>query len=388
MTTDYFAYPVLYVDDETPNLVAMRYALEETFTLLTASSGEEAMTLLRDRDVAVLLTDQRMPGMTGVQLCAHARDIAPDTTRILITAYADIHAAIDAVNSGGISQYVTKPFRNEELIRILRVAIDFVHVQRSVRMLQARLLQAGQTGGAQTIVSALAHELRNLLTAVHASSESLGESLVIAHRALGPGSGQVVRAVAEAADCQRDILNAAIQMGGVLDQFAPRRPRTADGGSRTDVARIAESCARLLRGQARAGIRIQVVTEGTVIVPLDPVPLGQVLLNLLINAAEAVTESQSRENVVVVRIARMGDQGVIEVSDSGPGIAPELVDRIFDPQFTTKPDGAGLGLAIVRNIVVEAGGSIEARSDLGRGTTFTVCLPALESRPPSTTPPR
>src|SRR5687768_7367869 len=132
MTVDYRSYPILYVDDEASNLVALRYALEDQFTIITSQQPEEALRLLASEEIAVLIADQRMPGMTGAEVCARARQIRPDTVRIILTAYADMHAAVDAINRGQVTRYLTKPFRNEELIEVVRTAIDLVHLQRTV----------------------------------------------------------------------------------------------------------------------------------------------------------------------------------------------------------------------------------------------------------------
>src|SRR5689334_21312108 len=169
MTLDYRAYPVLFVDDESQNLVAFRYAMEDQFGVLTASSGDQALEILKSQDVAVLLTDQRMPGMNGVQLCEHAQRIRPDAIRIIVTAYADLHSAIDAINSGQISRYLVKPWRNDELSDVLRTAIELVHVQRAVHDMELRLLRSGQTLTAVSTRAALLHEINNPLGALLAS---------------------------------------------------------------------------------------------------------------------------------------------------------------------------------------------------------------------------
>jgi len=82
---------------------------------------------------------------------------------------------------------------------------------------------------------------------------------------------------------------------------------------------------------------------------------------------------------MVVRLAVEGDEALISIGDNGVGIAPETRDRIFDPYFTTRPDGAGLGLAVARELVAAAGGSIEVASTPGVGSTFTVRLPRVTS---------
>jgi len=104
--------------------------------------------------------------------------------------------------------------------------------------------------------------------------------------------------------------------------------------------------------------------------------LGQVVLNLLVNAIEAFDPAQRQRNVLTVSLAVNGAHAELVVEDNGSGITAEAVSRVFDPFFTTKVDGGtGLGLAISKQIVEELGGSIEVSSTVGQGTTFRVRLP-------------
>jgi two-component system NtrC family sensor kinase len=111
--------------------------------------------------------------------------------------------------------------------------------------------------------------------------------------------------------------------------------------------------------------------------------LGQVLLNLLINAAHAVPDGKPGQNEVRVRLRAIAGRVVIEVQDTGCGIAPEVRDRIFDPFFTTKPVGmgTGLGLSICHGIVTGMGGDITVESEVGRGSTFRITLPIPQASP-------
>jgi DNA-binding NtrC family response regulator len=118
MTTS--KHPILVVDDEEEILFSLRGLLRQDFDLHTASSGAEALDIMRQRTIHVLLTDQRMPEMTGVELLEKSRGVCPEAVRIVFTGYADINAVIDAVNQGQIFRYLTKPWVPDELIAVLR----------------------------------------------------------------------------------------------------------------------------------------------------------------------------------------------------------------------------------------------------------------------------
>ncbi|MEZ6131901.1 MAG: response regulator [Planctomycetaceae bacterium] len=114
--------PILIVDDEPDVLFSLKALLRHDFELYTAESGDEALTILSQHPVHVIMTDQRMPGMTGVELMNHARAQYPATVRIVFTGYADIKAVVQAINSGGLFRYITKPWDPDDLIETLHLA--------------------------------------------------------------------------------------------------------------------------------------------------------------------------------------------------------------------------------------------------------------------------
>jgi putative two-component system response regulator len=108
-------YKMLIVDDELANLRLLERLFSREFECLTASSGAEAIRLLEHHDVAILITDQRMPQMTGIDLLKHTARLRPHMVRILLTGYTDVEVLVDAINSGLVYMYVTKPWNNDDL---------------------------------------------------------------------------------------------------------------------------------------------------------------------------------------------------------------------------------------------------------------------------------
>ena len=104
---------VLFVDDEEPNLVVFEAVCGDDFPVLTASSGAAGLELMREHEIGVVLTDQRMPGMTGIELLEKVETEYPETIRLLITAYSDLQAAEDAINRGHVRRYMRKPWEPE-----------------------------------------------------------------------------------------------------------------------------------------------------------------------------------------------------------------------------------------------------------------------------------
>jgi len=127
---DHREFPLLYVDDEPDNLRVFELTFRREFSILTASSAEEGLRILNENPVAVVLSDQRMPGVTGTEFLARVRDLDPKTIRMLVTAYGDVDILGDAINDGSIYRYVPKPWEPEDMRLTLRRAIEVYALER------------------------------------------------------------------------------------------------------------------------------------------------------------------------------------------------------------------------------------------------------------------
>jgi response regulator RpfG family c-di-GMP phosphodiesterase len=115
MDNNIMNYKILIVDDEPANLRLLERLFRREYQVITASSGSEALELLELHDVALIISDQRMPGMTGIEFLKRAADLRPPTVRIILTGYTDVNSLVEAINSGVVYKYVTKPWVNEDL---------------------------------------------------------------------------------------------------------------------------------------------------------------------------------------------------------------------------------------------------------------------------------
>jgi Nif-specific regulatory protein len=141
MALDLQRFPILVVDDETDNLDAFRFNFKKTFNILTAGGGDEALAILKEREVAVIVTDQRMPKMSGLELLKAARPMHPDTVGIILTAYTDVEVLIESINLGQIYRYITKPWDAKEVRGVLSHAIERYHLVKENRRLEEQLRQ-------------------------------------------------------------------------------------------------------------------------------------------------------------------------------------------------------------------------------------------------------
>ena len=356
---------VLYVDDDTSNLVVFESGLKGELPVLTARSGAEALEIMRQHEIAVLLTDQRMPGMSGVELIEKVRAEYPDTIRMLVTAYSDIEAAIGAINRGNVHLYLRKPWEPVELKLTLTQARERYIAGRRVGELERRLTTTERMYALGVIAAGVAHEIRTPLTALLMNLELVQ---VLLDGELNQGAVSQMR---------NSVSDAALAVRAITDITNSIELSTrSHTDTEIDLREVVELACRSVKGEVRRRGKLDVRLEAVPPVWGSRTRLGQVALNLLVNALEALDPARSDKNVVRVRLGPDADQVVLTVEDNGPGIEASVVTRIFDPLFTTKSEGGtGLGLAISRQILQELGGTIDVASEPGRGTTFLVRLP-------------
>ncbi|MEW5740366.1 MAG: ATP-binding protein [Myxococcota bacterium] len=361
---------VLYVDDDAANLVVFESGLGGSLPILTASSGEEALKLLKKHEVAVLLADQRMPGMTGVQLMEMVRAEHPDVVRMIITAYSDLEASIDAINKGRVDAYFKKPWEPAELKLALTQARDRYIATKWTQELERRLLATERTYALGVVAAGIAHELRNPLTSASLCLQLARQ--VLGEKPFGPEQRETVeRNLADAARAVESIVEITSAM-----ELSTRQREVAS----IDLKETVELAIRSVQGEVKARGRLEKELQEVPRVRASRTQVGQVVLNLLINAVQALDAGKRATNVVRVGLKVEGRWIVLAVSDTGAGIPADVLGRIFDPFFTTKQDGGtGLGLAISRQIVSELGGTIDVDTVPGQGTTFRVRLPVPEA---------
>jgi signal transduction histidine kinase len=184
-----------------------------------------------------------------------------------------------------------------------------------------------------------------------------------------------------AAEAQTDALAAIAQLKALVARVRQgRRPAMPQQKVACDVARVVDATVRIVRTEVEKVGRLGVVTESSPVVAMEASVLGQVVLNLLLNAAQALPAATKDDNRISVRLSESAMGAQLTVSDNGPGIPTEHLARIFDPFFTTKEAGTGLGLAICRELITQAGGAISVQSEPQQGATFVLTLPLAKAK--------
>ncbi len=393
---DYKKHAILYVDDEEKSLKYFTRAFEDQFRIFTAPSAQEGLKILEAHldDIALLMTDQRMPGEKGVWLLEKARQLRPRTIRILATAYSDMDAAIAAVNTGAIYKYVTKPWDPPQLENTLKRGLEFFMVQnerdqllREKMSVLHNMMIADRIVSLGLLAAGLSHHIRNSLVAVKTfldlAPAKMEEEKMDMNGLRNP-------------DFWKEYYqNVQAQIGKINNMLkdlwtASEKPafEFADKVQLRQV--VSETIAQLQETLTAKKIEVDnQVSETLPVLNVDK-PKFHRLFELLLKdeiaslpAGSRVTISASAQNNVPA------DKQTVEVrvSDNGPGLPSEALRLVFDP-FVVRSDSPveyGIHLMACYFIVHHHGGKIDAKSAEGQGTIFTIRLPVNPNQAAATT---
>jgi signal transduction histidine kinase len=339
---------------------------EEGYQATACANGLEALEHLRvgHRADAILL-DLMMPVMDGWQFRVQQKQDPRLAVIPVVVISADTTAKAAAIDADA---YLRKPVEYATLI----ASIERTLLAAERRNLQAALIETERLASLGTLAAGVAHEINNPLAYVVANIEYVAENLA---ESAGAGDTRLREALAETRDgCER-IRTIVRDL-----QLLSRDPEKDD--SAVDVRRVLDSSANIVSNEIRSRARL---TRDYAEVPLtlgNAARLGQVFLNLILNAAQSIPEGEPAKNEIRLQTRMEKGAIVVRVSDTGGGVPAEIRARIFDPFFTTKPMGVGtgLGLSISHRIVSAMGGEITIENRPGPGTTFRVRLPVVEAK--------
>jgi PAS domain S-box-containing protein len=266
-----------------------------------------------------------------------------------------------------------------------RVLLSIIRDTTERKQMQARLIQADRMASVGTLAAGVAHEINNPLAYAMVNTEialrRLG-GLVAALR--GPGSPPAPRALAEELEEIHQMLGVAYEgaerVRGIVRDLRTFARADEERRGTVDVRQVLDAVINIAANEIRHRARLLREYGDAPLVHANEARLGQVFLNLLVNAAQAIPDGDAAHHEIrVVTGTDARGACVVEVHDTGAGIPPEILGRIFDPFMTTRPvgGGTGLGLFISQSIVAAYGGEITVRSRVGHGSSFTVRLPPM-----------
>jgi len=359
------------------------------YDVVGAANGSEALEYLKQAPAPdLILLDLMMPVKDGWQFrIEQKRDPNISAIPVLAISADDTPKAV-AIDA---EMYLKKPFQYTVLLDAIRRVIDTKRLAHLDRMASLGTLAAG-----------IAHEINNPLTYVIANLELIEEEMprLIQEYATavqrGPSSrpsterpaserptSTVVARLNEVSARLRDALDGSERIRGIVLNVKTFSRASDEHRTYVDVRSVLDSSIKVVTSEIRQRARLVREYEHVPLVLANPGQLGQVFLNLLLNAAHAIEGEEPEKNLIRVATKKaLNGDIVVEVSDTGKGIPVEAQPRIFDPFFTTKPIGVGtgLGLSVCHGIVRSLGGAITVESEPTRGSIFRVVLPAAPER--------
>jgi len=365
---------ILFIEDDRNIRDALGELLEEEgYRVVAAEDGRSALErLYAGARPDLIILDLRMPVMDGWEFRA-LQKADPALAEIPIVALsADGSAKAAAIDAHA---YVRKPVTADALLAV--VSKVFGEVDR--KRLRGRLEEAERFAVLGRLAAGVGHEINNPLTYLSISIDLLLHE--VEHFLLRPPETSAeaaltgLRTLLGDCRCGLDRIRDVVRTLESLSRHAP---------DKREAIALHE-----VIGRSLAMARHEVQHRAAVVEHLEELPLlvgdasalGQVFLNLILNATESLPAGRADQNRITIAARTQDDEVVVEISDTGPGIPLDVLPRIFDPFFTTKPvgEGTGLGLSISRQIVTAHGGRLDVESQLGRGTTFRVRLPTPDS---------
>ena len=380
-------HTILVVDDELDVVKSVQDLLRYDYKVLGATRARDALTLMAGNDVHVVMSDQRMPEMTGVEFLARARADYPDAVRLLFTGYADIRAVIDAINEGSVYRYITKPWDPDELQAIIREAVERYELlderKRLLAELQSKNAELEKANQAlreadrlkTAFIQVASHELRTPLAILQGLTDLAGRA---------PNVPPPLPAWLE------QIRKATARLGHLVNQIVTM----LSAGEFERPLRLEETGVAALIEEAVEDVRVFIEQRGQTLVREGPGDIGgfrvdrqkirDSLNHLLLNAVKFTPDGGR----ITVGAQRADSVVEIFVADTGIGIDPRALPRLGDRFFTGFDvsthssghfehgrKGLGLGLSVVKSFVEMHGGTLLAEGEPGKGARFTMRLP-------------
>lgn len=384
---------LLIVDDEAGPRESLRIVFKDRYNCAIATCGRAGIEYAQNHPVDAAILDIKMPDISGVDVLRELKKLDPDIECIMLTGYETLETARAAVRFGA-ADYLNKPFDVFAVRELLekciarrqhkRVVVENLGtLQRVNEELTQALTHSDRAISAGVLSAGVVHEINNPLSIIAGYAQLLGRDLAALSN-VDQAASQVVQkrlaTIGHEIDRCKDIARRFLSFS--------RTKQNAEEA--IEVAKLLDDAVALIRAHpANRSAEVSVnVTDPALQIKVYPAEIMQVLINLGVNALQAMQGTGTLQ-LSGERATTLPDQPAfrstkfdahrplvrLAITDSGAGIAPENIAKLFKPYFTTKEQGTGLGLAIVAELVDNYGGLIDVQSTVGQGATFSVFLP-------------
>jgi len=352
---------ILYVDDENNNLVAFQSYFRKEYEIHTALNVAEATALLENTEMNIIISDQRMPGITGVEFLEQTIKKHPDSIRMLITGQSDLGVVIEAINRGQITKFVQKPWDWEKLSLAIENCVLLYNSRAELKQKNKELQKANDE--LNKFVYSLSHDLRSPLMSI----------LGIVHLA------KTNKEAFSEANYFDMIESCVLKLDGFIKNIIEyyKNSRGEEINESINFKILGEGVFESLMNQDTS-IEFQTEIEQKNEFYGDRLRLNVILNNLVSNAIKYQNPAAER-HFVKMKIRAQEDEAHISVSDNGIGIIQNNIDNIFKLFFRTEnsqhKDGTGIGLYIVKEALDKIGGKINVVSTPMIGSSFDIVIP-------------
>lgn len=354
-------HAILLVDDEADNVDALERLFRKKYKVLKATSGKDALELIKGNKVSLILTDQRMPGMTGVELLSESMDTVPDAIRILLTGFTDIDSVISAINSGQVYRYVTKPWDPVDLANTVDKAIERFELSAELkeknRALETALAELRTLDEAKSnFMILINHELKTPLTAMLSFMDLLRET------DLSGEQMKYVTRIGQSAERLRALIEDSLEL--VSAETGTMPVKNTGINLKKLIAELSKEFGPALEKKGMTVVPDILAGD----VRADSKALRSVLARLLDNAIKF-----GHENSAIAFATSETRDGQVQVSliNEGKSVKADVIAKILKP-FSLDEDvmhhskGTGLGLSVVQAVLKRLGSKLEVQTPKGK----------------------
>lgn len=350
---------VLYLDDEENNLTAFKSFFRKDYEVHTATVPDEALKMLEEQPIQIIVTDQRMPTMTGVEFLEKTLETHPDSIRLLITGQSDINLVIESINRGRVNKYIQKPWDWDKLKLIMENCCDLYMKGQELKFKNEELQKTNDE--LNRFIYSASHDLRSPLMSI-----------------LG-----IVQLAKMDESTNHEYFNIIESSVNKLDKYVKsiieyyQNSRSEENIEKADIKEMVNDIIDMLRNQDQnTEFDVKDISESEF--AGDAFRLKVVLNNIIGNAIKYKHPDREKHKVSV-KIETKPEIVKITVGDTGIGIDAEHLDKIFKmfyrAQITNNKQGSGLGLFIVKESLNKVGGDITVSSVMNEGTSFEITIP-------------
>lgn len=371
-------YGVLILDDEEFILNSLKRILRDApFKVFPTSDYQKALEIIETEKIKLVMSDQKMPEISGIEFLKIVKEKHPEIIRILFTGFSDMRVVQKAINEGEVYRFITKPLSEEFLKAIIMQAIEHYDLVEENKMLleitKKQNEDLKQLDKLKTeFISNVSHELRTPLNCLNLIFSNIRLGIAGDINALPPIFKEHLVIAENSIGKLKDLIDDLLDIFKFSSEGFTLFKKTAD------ISKIVEKEAEDMKIQINnKGIEFVLLVSKVPEIYIDEKRIGQVISNLISNAVKFTDKG----GTITINFEELNDFIVCKVIDTGCGIERKHFKEIFDKfkqvegHVQGKPSGTGLGLAISKRIVELHGGKIWVESLPGKGSTFTFTLP-------------